>query len=313
MTPAPGLDAAFRDSRRHLWGLCYRMTGCAADADDLLQDTFTRALERPPADTTRPWRGWLVRVAMNLSRDHLRRRRRRGYHGPWLPSPVEPPGVEVDLEEGTTEGRYDLLESVSLAFLVALEELTPQRRAVLLLRDVFDYTGAETAAALDMTEANVKVALHRARKQMAAYDARRRKPAEVADKTGAALQEMFARLAARDADGFAALLADDVCALSDGGGEFHAARVPVEGRARVVKFCFGLIKLRGLPSRYQVVNLNGLPALVAEFDDHRPGEATRVVNAIDLDRDGKIAVIYSVLATRKLTAVAPLGVSSAGS
>jgi RNA polymerase sigma factor (sigma-70 family) len=73
--------------RRHLWGLCYRMTGNAADADELVQDTFMRALERPPARTDQPWRPWLVRVAMNLSRDLLRHRRRSPYRGVWLPSP----------------------------------------------------------------------------------------------------------------------------------------------------------------------------------------------------------------------------------
>src|SRR5262249_59509545 len=124
---------AFRANERFLWGLCYRMTGCAADADDLVQDTFVRVLARPPRMDD-PLRPWLVRVAMNLGRDLLRRRRRRPYVGPWLPSPIEtgdeesPPSFEPTLEGGlTTEGRYDLLESVSFAFLVALEALTPQQ------------------------------------------------------------------------------------------------------------------------------------------------------------------------------------------
>ena len=78
----------FAEHKRVLWGMCYRMTGSAADADDIVQDTFVKALERPPADTEAPLRPWLVKVAMNLSRDHLRRRRRREYFGPWLPSPV---------------------------------------------------------------------------------------------------------------------------------------------------------------------------------------------------------------------------------
>jgi len=84
--PAPaGHAAAFREHERFLWALCYRMTGSAADADDLVQETFVRALERPPPRTDLPWRPWLTRVAMNLARDALRRRRRRGYVGPWLP------------------------------------------------------------------------------------------------------------------------------------------------------------------------------------------------------------------------------------
>ncbi|MEW6270578.1 MAG: sigma-70 family RNA polymerase sigma factor [Thermodesulfobacteriota bacterium] len=133
------LGTLFREHQRFLWGLCYRLTGSAADADDLVQATFVRALERPPARTDEPWRPWLTRVAVNLGRDLLRRRKRRGYVGPWLPSPIETgeqplASFEPEIASGvTTEGRYDMLESVSIAFLVALEALTPKQRAVLLL------------------------------------------------------------------------------------------------------------------------------------------------------------------------------------
>ena len=105
--------------RRLLWGLCYRMTGNAADADDLVQETFVRAIEKPPLRTDQPMRPWLIRVAINLSRDLLRRRRRNGYVGPWLPSPVptdeespasyEPPAPDTD----SPCSRYDLKESIS--------------------------------------------------------------------------------------------------------------------------------------------------------------------------------------------------------
>jgi RNA polymerase sigma-70 factor (ECF subfamily) len=156
------------------------MTGSAADADDLVQDTFTRALARPPADTSRPWRPWLTRVALNLSRDHLRRRRRAPWVGPWLPAPIETEPVEAFLAEeerayepACTEGRYELLESVSIAFLTALEALTPAQRAVLLLRDVFGYSGRETAEALELAEANVRQTLRRARAALRDYDRRR--------------------------------------------------------------------------------------------------------------------------------------------
>src|SRR6185436_15707102 len=175
--PAALLEQSFKDDERFLWGLCYRLTGSAADADDLVQETFVRALERPPRDQTEPLRPWLVRVAMNLGRDLLRRRKRRSYVGPWLPSPIEtadeeaPPAHEPTIDGRlTTEGRYDLLESVSFAFLLALEALTPQQRAVLLLMDVFDYSVREAARALTMSEPNVKTTHHRARRVMARYD-----------------------------------------------------------------------------------------------------------------------------------------------
>ncbi|MCA9513264.1 MAG: sigma-70 family RNA polymerase sigma factor, partial [Myxococcales bacterium] len=134
---AEPLARAFERDRRHVWGLCYRMTGSAADADDLVQDTFERALTRPPADLSRGLRPWLTKVALNLGRDALRRRQANSYVGPWLPAPIEigdePPCAEAWTEEGaSTAGRYDLMESVSMAFLVALEALSPKQRAVLL-------------------------------------------------------------------------------------------------------------------------------------------------------------------------------------
>jgi RNA polymerase sigma factor (sigma-70 family) len=139
--PRSTADSAFRSHERFLWGLCYRMTGSAADADDLVQDTFARAIAQPPPDTTSSLRPWLVRVAMNLARDHLRRRRRRAYDGPWLPAPVDelPPAHEP----AATTARYDLMESVTIAFLLALEALSPPQRAVLILRDEVRRRAAE--------------------------------------------------------------------------------------------------------------------------------------------------------------------------
>src|SRR5262249_35064046 len=169
----------FDEHKRFLWGMCYRMTGSAADADDIVQDTFVKALERPPTDLEAPLRPWLAKVALNLSRDQLRKRRRREYFGPWLPSPVSTEGdTPLDLDqpiepESSPAAHYDLIESVTLAFLLALEALTPAQRAVLLLRDVFDHSTSETAQTLDLTKSNVKVILHRARQIMAAYDKHR--------------------------------------------------------------------------------------------------------------------------------------------
>src|SRR5882762_6063550 len=111
----------FDEHRRFVWGVCYRMTGSAADAEDIVQDTFVRALEKPPANMQAPLRPWLVKVALNLSRDQLRRRRE--YFGPWLPSPVMAEGDGPAVDEPTSPersplARYDLIESVTIAFLL---------------------------------------------------------------------------------------------------------------------------------------------------------------------------------------------------
>jgi RNA polymerase sigma factor (sigma-70 family) len=310
--PARPLDAAFAAHRRFLWGLCYRMTGSAADADDLVQETFVRAMERPPrrGGDLRPW---LVRVAVNRARDLLRRRRRRPYVGPWLPSPIETedaaPSVEPHAEGWhATDARYELLESVSLAFLVALEALTPLQRAVLLLRDVVDYTVAECADALGTTATNVRVTHHRARRRMARYDAGRAAPPSGREAaTRAALARFLDALGRGDVAALEALLAADVLAVSDGAGEVLAARVPLRGAARVARFYLNLVRKHPRPGlRSELRRVNGLPALVVDFGPGRPREPGRGVVAVDVGADGRIAAIWSVLAPRKLAAIAPL-------
>ena len=302
---------AFKAHERFLWGLAYRMTGCAADADDVVQETFVRALEHVPSGDGASWRPWLVRVAMNLSRDLLRRRKRRSYVGPWLPGPIETGDEEAlpayePVVDGhfTTEGRYDLLESVSFAFLLALEALTPRQRAVLLLMDVFDYTVQETAEALEMSASNVKVTHHRARHALSAYDRDRRPPTrKLQEQTREVLGRFVAALNESDVGAVETLLAESVRSLSDGAGEFFAARVPIDGRKRVARFFWNLNQRRAPGSVFEVQMLNGLPTIVVTFKQVHPGEPPQTVMQCDIDREGRITRIYAVLATRKLTAV----------
>src|ERR671916_433883 len=120
------LEQTFNENQKFLWGLSYRMTGSAADADDVCQETFIRLLQKPPANTEEPLRPWLVRVAVNLSRDVLRRRRRQDYVGQWLPAPFETENNDDDFlavldykantensDSYTPSARYEMLESVS--------------------------------------------------------------------------------------------------------------------------------------------------------------------------------------------------------
>ncbi|MFO0757101.1 MAG: sigma-70 family RNA polymerase sigma factor [Byssovorax sp.] len=304
-TKSAALGEELKRHERFLVGLCYRMLGSLADAEDVVQETFVRALSHPPARRDEPLRPWLLKVAMNLGRDALRRRKRRGYVGPWLPSPVEeeaePPSVEVSGAQGT-EGRYDLLESVSLAFLLALEALTPSQRAVFLLREVAEYSVTETAEALGMSEANVKTTHHRARKALDGYEEGKTRPsADVVARSSEALQRFLQGLSTGDGAAVISLLAPEAVALSDGGGEFLAARVVVRGAEKVAKMYLGLTQKHGRgETRYALRMLNGLPALVAERVAPKAGEAPRFVIQVEVDGSGRITMVYSVLATAKM-------------
>jgi RNA polymerase sigma-70 factor (ECF subfamily) len=306
----------FEDQRRFLFGLCYRMTGSAADAEDLVQETFLRALERPPANTELPWRPWLVRVAMNLARDDLRRRKRTSYIGPWLPAPIEtgdeasPPSHEPLASDGTPATHYDLLESVSFAFLLSLEKLTPQQRAVLLLRDVFEYSVRETAAALAISDANVKTSHHRARASMREYNAARITPSRsTQQRTAQALNRFLACLRDRDMAGLESLLVEGIRTLTDAGGEFLSALRPIVGRDRVIRFFWKTAE------RYRTkvetrCTANGLPAVILALpasenpkvrsENPKVRVGPRLMVACEITCDDKIKTIYMVSATRKL-------------
>lgn len=299
----------FDEHRRFLWGVCYRVTGSAADADDAVQETFVRALKHAPKELAEP-RRWLVTVAVNASRDFLRRRKRRSYIGPWLPSPIEtsdkdpsPSYEPVAADTGRTlESRYDLMESVSLAFLRSLEALTPTQRAVLLLCDVFDYTAAEVAIALDLSEGNARTIHHRARHAMAAYEAHRTPPTAVnRQRTSQTLARFLDLLGKADVPGIERMLAADIRAVTDGGGEFTASPYPIVGAASVAQFFVRLAASRTAGVRVRVVDLNGFPAALFEFDAPMGRRPPRLVLAIDLDTDGLIAGLWVIANPRKLT------------
>ena len=300
----------FDEHKRVLWGMCYRMTGSAADADDIVQDTFVRALEKPPTDMEAPLRPWLVKVAMNLSRDQLRRRRRREYLGPWLPSPILTDGDEhthLDHSTATEDSpgmRYDLMESVTLAFLLALEALTPAQRAVLLLRDVFDYSTTETAAALDMSEANIKVTLHRARRIMGSYEKNRvsnfsKRVVEMRE----ILQRFLSGLASGDVQGLKEMLAADIVLVTDGGGEINALAEPVYGSEKVLRLIAKLYEANREVTSTSLSNVNGEPAILVERSQMGPGHASFFTMHCELDEDSRMRRLHFVFAPSKLTAL----------
>jgi RNA polymerase sigma-70 factor, ECF subfamily len=299
----------YENNKRFIWGLCYRMTGNAADAEDMVQEAFVKALESPGLDTEQSLRPWLVRVAMNLSRDHLRRRRHQGYDGPWLPSPVptddetqqiQPVAPTVD----SPATRYDLLESISLAFLLALEALTPAQRAVLLLRDVFDYSTTEAAELLAVTENTVRVTLYRARRVMQAYDRERMSFAQSrSEKTRLALERFVQCLRERDAEGLEQLLAEDVVVVSDGGGEVTALPSLMQGRQKVLQLTTRLNAVWGDRTQISFCVLNGLPAIIFERSNVKPGHATRFTLQCEVNGSGHIKQLNYVLTPSKLVLI----------
>jgi RNA polymerase sigma-70 factor (ECF subfamily) len=245
---------------------------------------------------------------VNLARDELRRRKRRRYAGPWLPAPLETepfadllplPGA---VEPRSTEQRYELLESVSFAFLLALEALTPTQRAALLLQDVLDYSARETAEALGCSEANARTLLHRARKTMAAYDRARFVPsAALRESTRELLGRFLTHIALRDAEALEALLAEDVVFMSDSGGEFAAAIVPVHGPARVADLQLRVARADAMAAR--VADLNGVPALIAEYAHEKPRHARRFALLLGVNADGRIGAVHAVLESGKLRSI----------
>jgi RNA polymerase sigma-70 factor (ECF subfamily) len=293
-------------NRKILWGLCYRMTGDAAEAEDIVQETFVRALATPPRDTSEPWRPWLVRVAINIARDRLRRRR-RDYPGPWLPTPISEDERLDDApspSEDSPETRYDLVESVTFAFLVAIEALTPAQRAVLLLRDVFDYSTSETAKALAMTDTNVKVSLHRARAAMRGYEGAHVTLEDRGEgRTREALGRFLSCLQSGDVEGLERLLADGVVAVTDGGGQVNALRAPMIGREAVIKLVTRIHALYADSTRTVACKLNGMPAVLVERSGVPEGHASRFTLHCDVDREGRIACLHFVFAPSKLRAL----------
>ena len=295
------LATAFDRESSYLWGLGYRLTGSAALAEDLVQETFIRALRRPPKDRKAPLRPWLRRVATNLGIDALRRRKRRPYDGPWLPDPIDTaqlsdPGADVESASIHREG-------LTLGFVALLEVLSPQQRAVVVLRDVLGLSGAETAAALEVGANNVKVAHHRAKERLAratieAPDALR------VDHHRQRLGELFAAIAAGDEDRVLALLDTDVRVVSDGGGVVRAARRVVIGAGDVSRLLIGLARKGAPPVGISLREINCLPAFDITYAPGHARAARRAIVQGVLDIAGQRFVrLDMVLSPHKVMAV----------
>jgi RNA polymerase sigma-70 factor (ECF subfamily) len=319
--PEADLDALFRAERGSLWGIAYRLTGTAADADDVVQEAFARAVTvAPQASRSEPKASedqraglapWLVRVVTNLAIDVLRRRKRRRYEGPWLPAPCEDDGAEPDRlapragEAHDPEHRYGLSESATFAFLIALEALAPRPRAALLLRDVLGYSARETATALAISEANVRVLHLRGRRALAGYDLDRCVPdAALRARHQEVLERLHRCLLAQDTSGLEALFTESVRTVTDANGEYTALAQPMTGRARVSRFYqMAALHRQTSDARSEIRIVNGLPALLTVLHAPVRRQAPRSVLRVELDPDGLIHEVQVVLAPSKLGAV----------
>ncbi len=278
------------------------MTGVAADADELVQEAFVRALERQDGLAGADLERWLVRVATNLSLDRLRRRKRRRYVGPWLPSPLETPSAD-DTAVADSHDSLEKLERISYALLVALEALGPHARAVLLLRDVLDYSAAEVADILESSEGNVRVLHHRARRTLAGMDVLAVPSKQAARRQHAALAALLKAMLEQDAEALRDLLTEDVRSTTDGAGVYTALREPLVGRAAVVRFHLETARRRAPVSLAELRTVNGAPALVIRTEPLRRQMAPRLVLRCEVDGEGRIREIQTILAPAKLTAI----------
>ncbi|MEU9619917.1 RNA polymerase sigma-70 factor [Streptomyces sp. NPDC048155] len=278
---------AFVAHRNLLFTVAYEMLGSAADAEDVLQETWLRWVE-VDLEQVRDRRAYLVRITTRQSLNRLRTmtRRKEAYVGPWLPEPVlTAPDVAEDVE---------LAESVSMALMLVLETLSPTERAVFVLREAFDVGYDEIAAAVDKSPAAVRQIAHRARRHV---DARRPRTAVSPSETRAALESFRRALETGDLQSLLDVLAPEVVLMSDGGGVKQAARRPVIGADKVARFIVGGSgKAEGALTVGPTV-VNGNPALVLRLDGEIDG-----VLAIRVE-DARIIGLYYVRNPEKLTRV----------
>jgi RNA polymerase sigma factor (sigma-70 family) len=286
-----GVNELLEPHRALLFAVAYRITGSAADAEDIVQEAFVRALLHPPPDLERSLRPWLVRVAANLARDQLRARKRRDYAGSWLPAPCE-----VRAPADTVERR----EEVGWATLVALEALTPQQRTVLVLRDVAELPADDVADWLGTNAQAVRATHSRARRALA--EATPPEPADLDGAMLAAIQRLSMAILAGDLDGLKAVLADDVRLVNDSAGVYRSAMRVVVGAERVARFLLGVNRKTG-PMAAALVRVNDRWAVRTAPERLRKRLAPRGLTMLTLALDGRIAQVSIVVAPDKLVAV----------
>ncbi len=283
------LDSEFAAARPDLLALAYRMLGTVADSEDIVQDAYLRWRQASHGDV-RSTTAYLKTIVTRLCIDRLRAMKsaREEYVGPWLPEPLETDTAP------SAEDHVELAESVSMAFLRLLENLTPVQRAVFLLHDVFQQSFAEISEIVDSSPANCRQIASRARQFLAERKPRFETSREEHEKLAS---QFMATCQSGNLDDFLGVLAADVELCSDGGGKVIAARRPIVGADDVARFLHGITKNSGPEYSVQCAWFNRQPALVVKHLEEIDSVFSLSISG------GKIAGIYVVRNPDKLRRV----------
>ncbi|GGT37144.1 RNA polymerase sigma-70 factor [Nonomuraea spiralis] len=284
----------FNQHRNLLFSVAYRVLGTAADAEDAVQDAWIKWSADDRSQVADP-KAYLARIVSNLALERLRsaRYQRETYVGPWLPEPI--------LTSGDTADDVTAADSVSTAMLVVLETLSPLERAVFVLKEVFGFSHAEIAEAVERSEAAVRQAAHRAREHVQAR--RPRFPADPSRQRDVT-RRFLAAATGGDINTLMELLSPDVTLWTDGGGKVRQALRPVVGAQTVAAWfaAIGTVTYQGVEPahmRAEPAEINGGPGLV--FSGH--GRVVATVT-FDFDAEGRITAVHNVANPDKLRAVA---------
>ena len=272
-----------------LFSIAYRMVGEVGDAEDVVQEAYLRAhgVLAGGGEIREP-KAFLTEVTTRLAIDHLRsaRVRRERYVGPWLPEPL------IEEDTPTPEQQTEELESLSMAFLVVLETLSPVERAVFLLHDVFGFEFDEVATTIEKSPANARQIAVRARKHI---EARRPRFDPSPERKQELATRFFAAMFNGDVDSLVTMLSEDAVMVGDGGGK-GAVTAPVEGALQIARFMAGLGRQgRRMGVQASPATVNGQPGAIV----YLPGE--RVVSTVVLEiAGGEIVAIRAVVNPQKL-------------
>ncbi len=285
--PAPDRTSEFERHRPRLFGIAYRILSSRADAEDVLQDAYLR-WHRGASDELRSPEAWLVTTVTRLCIDRLRaaRAEQEHYVGPWLPEPL------IGDAAPAADAQAELSSSLSIAFLVVLEQLTPDERAAFLLHEVFDTEYEQIARILGKSAAACRQIVSRARKRV--RDQRPR--AHVTESAHRSVLERFAHaVQTQNESALLSLLAEEVSWTSDGGGKTRAALKVIHGREHVARFAMGVLGRHLDRLTFEMNSVNGEPAIAVLADG-------KLFSVITVSTDGsRILDLFTVLNPDKLS------------